>query len=110
MELLGNVFEERLNDFEREVSEHLGKLLVVNSGMRFVTTEEIENTDFGDLLEFRNELTGNVFDFYPISILPDGQIEAYTSYYEPLQGDPVNMRQLPIDSRIDLIKLIEENM
>ena len=68
-----------------------------------------EDQDFGDLLEYRNELTGNVFDFYPISITEDLQIEAYTGEGEPLGGDPVNIKQLGVEDRIALINLIEEH-
>ena len=108
MEKLANKFEEEVNKLEREVSTHLSKLLTLNANKTLITDEMKDECDFGELLEFRNEITGSVFDFYPISILPDGQIEAYDTNYEPIKGDPVNMKQLPIDSRISLIRMLEE--
>lgn len=88
MEKLANKFEEEVNKLEREVSTHLSKLLTLNANKTLITDEMKDECDFGELLEFRNEITGNVFDFYPISILPDGQIEAYDINYEPIKGDP----------------------
>lgn len=108
MKKLANVFEDIMNNLEREVGVHLSELLTLNAGKKIVSDEMKESGDYGDLLEFRNEITGNVFDFFPISILPDGQIEAYDTEGEPLAGDPVNMKQLSIDSKISLIRLLEE--
>jgi hypothetical protein len=108
MEKLASKFEKAANKLDREVSAHLSKLLSLNAGKILITDEMKDVCDFGELLEFRNELTGSVFDFYPISILPDCQIEAYDTEYEPIKGDHVSMNQLPIDSKISLIRMLEE--
>lgn len=108
MEKLANKFENKMNKFQREVNTHLLKLMAINVGKIFVTDEMKNECDFGNLLEFRNELSGNVFDFFPVSILPDYEIEAYGIDYEPIEGDSVNMSQLPIDSKIYLIRMLEE--
>lgn len=108
MEKLAKKFEDVVNKLEIKVSAHLSKLLALNAGKILITDEMKDECDFGELLEFRNELSGSVFDFYPVSILPDGQIEAYDTNYEPLKGDPVSMYQLSIDSKISLIRMLEE--
>lgn len=107
----GLIFENELHKLEVRVLQRLSALMALNVGLKFVEDLEQarEDQEYGDLLEYRNEITGNVFDFYPISITEDQQIEAYTTEGEPLQGDPVSIKQLPIDSRIALINLIEEN-
>ena len=108
MKKMADQFEKLLNEVYRLSTIHLSALLQKNAGLKFVSDEDIENKEFGELLEYRNELTGNVFDFHPISIREDGQIEAYTIEGVPLEGDPVNLKRLPIDSRVELIRMIEE--
>jgi hypothetical protein len=107
----GLIFEDELNKLEVRVLQRLSELMAMNVGLKFVEDLEQarEDQEFGDLLEYRNEITGNVFDFYPISITEDQQIEAYTIEGVPLQGDPVSIKQLGVEDRIALINLIEEN-
>lgn len=104
-------FEGELNELEVRISEELSKLLVLNKGLRFVEGEVIEEGDvaeFSEMLEYRDEMSGEVRDFHPVFILEDGQIEGITPEGEMIEGDPINMKQLSIADRLSLIKLIEE--
>ena len=109
--IINNSLEGELNELELRVLEEARKLVILNEGLRFISKEAVEEgdvTEFGELFEFRNELSGNVHDFHPVSILKGGQIEAISPEGERIKGEPINLSQLSITDRIELIKLINE--
>ncbi len=109
--VINNSFEGELNELETRVIHTLSELLTLNAGLRFVSKEVVEEGDvaeFGELFEYRDEMSGDVRDFHPVLILEDGQIEGITPEGEAIGGDPINFSQLSITDRIELIDLINE--
>jgi len=103
-------FRKELNKIELEVNKTLSKLLEENVGLRFLSKKDIQEQNFGDIFEFRNEFTGNVHNFLPVSIVKGGELEAVDENGEKIDGDPVSMNQLSIEDKISLIDLIKEKI
>ena len=100
----------RLEDLEKDALTVLALLTSKHVGLKLVSDEDIEGFEFGDIFEFRNEITGNVFDFHPIEILDGNQLKALDIDGSPLKGDHVSINQLSVDEKIRLIELIKEKI
>ena len=99
--------EKDLNELELNASLKLSELLVRHAGLKFLTQEEVEDAEFGKMFEFRNSMTGGVFDFHIKEISKNSEIIGVSPESITLL-EPVTLEQLSLAEKIDIIKEIIE--
>jgi hypothetical protein len=102
-------FRNELNNLERQVANYFSELL--NKQKEFIIFNEVdlEHDTPDDYLEYRNDITGNVFDVHPLKVTENGilVVEADGSFVRHL----LRLSDLTsTQDRINLCKLMEDNL
>ena len=63
---------EKYNALESKVSKAFSELLKEKTEYELLDSESVENGEFDDYFEYRNEITGNVIDIAIIKVTQDG--------------------------------------
>lgn len=61
-------FREKYNNLETELSNTYSELLQEKKEFIFLSDEDIENGDYEEYFEVRNDITGNTFDVHIIQV------------------------------------------
>jgi hypothetical protein len=96
---------QRYNELDVELNSTYSELKKDKKEFIFLTEEDIENGDFDDYFEVRNDITGNVFDVHIIKVDENG--------IEIVESDDSDKRYYigfydlsSIEYRINLIELM----
>ena len=103
------LFNKDLDNLEIDVANYFSELL--NKQKEFIIFNEVdlEHDTPDDYLEYRNDITGNVFDVHPLKVTENGilVVEADGSFVRHL----LRLSDLTsTQDRINLCKLMEDNL
>ena len=98
---MGN-FRHDLDLLESAVASRFSELRNANPVIEFLTKEDVENNDYEDYLDARNDTTGETFEVVVVAVDENGIF-----IHQPIGGEQFYIRFHDLASLEDKISLVE---